>query len=78
VFASRAEVDAVAALYDRIDGIDFSRRVLALRAERLAVLAVAGLRWNDLGEPKRVVESLNMAGVRPGWAENEVQLVAAP
>ena len=46
-----------------------SVEVLALRPERLAVVKVTGVRWNDLGEPKRVMASLTMAGVRPHWVE---------
>jgi hypothetical protein len=30
------------------------------------------LRWNDLGEPKRVMASLAMAGIRPRWVEADV------
>jgi mannose-1-phosphate guanylyltransferase len=60
-------------LYQRMVEVNFSHQVLALRPERLAVLKVIGVRWNDLGEPKRVMASLDMAGIRPHWAE-----VAAP
>jgi mannose-1-phosphate guanylyltransferase len=56
-------------LYERIVEVNFSHQVLALRPERLAVLKVIGVRWNDLGEPKRVMASLNTAGIRPHWAE---------
>ena len=42
-----------------------SAEVLALRPERLAVVEVTGVRWNDLGEPRRVMASLTMAGLRP-------------
>ena len=45
---------------------NFYRPVLI---NQLAVLKVTGVRWNDLGEPKRVLASLDMAGVRPRWAE---------
>jgi hypothetical protein len=30
---------------------------------------ISGVRWNDLGAPKRVLASLEMAGVRPHWVE---------
>ena len=69
VFGSRGESPAIAALYDELDEINFSHQVLAQCPERLAVLKVSGVRWNDLGEPKRVMASLNMAGVRPQWVE---------
>jgi hypothetical protein len=60
---------AIDRLYDSIDEINFSQQVLALCPERLAVLKVTGVRWNDLGEPKRVMASLDIAGIRPHWAE---------
>ena len=69
LFGTRAEPRAIDNLYERLEEINFSHRVLALRPERLAVLKVAGVRWNDLGEPKRVLASLAMAGVRPGWVD---------
>jgi len=56
-------------IYHRFEEINFSHRVLALCSERLAVLKVAGVRWNDLGEPKRVMASLDIAGVRPQWLD---------
>ena len=49
---------------------NFSDRVLALVPERLAVLKVTGIKWSDLGEPKRVLASIQLAGVRPPWMEN--------
>jgi hypothetical protein len=33
------------------------------------VLKVTGVRWNDLGEPGRVMASLAMAGIQPGWVD---------
>jgi hypothetical protein len=49
---------------------NFSDRVLALVPERLAVLKVSGIKWSDLGEPKRVLASIQTAGLRPPWMEN--------
>jgi mannose-1-phosphate guanylyltransferase len=69
IFGTRSEPKAISHLYDAIDETNFSHQVLALRPERLAVLKVTGVRWNDLGEPKRVMASLGMAGIRPHWAE---------
>ena len=66
---SAAESAAIDELYAQLNEVNFSHQVLALKPERLAVLKVTGVRWNDLGEPKRVMASLDMAGVRPRWAE---------
>ena len=69
---THAETKTVERIYERIDDTNFSHRVLGPRPERLAVLKVTGVRWNDLGEPKRVIASLNMAGIRPHWAEGSM------
>jgi hypothetical protein len=69
LFGTSAEARAIGTLYERLEEVNFSHRVLALRPERLAVLKVSGVRWNDLGEPKRVMASLVMAGVRPHWVD---------
>jgi mannose-1-phosphate guanylyltransferase len=69
-FGTAAEANAIDGLYGRLEDINFSHRVLTLKPERLAVLKVSGVRWNDLGAPKRVMASLRMAGVRPQWAES--------
>ena len=66
---SAAESAAIDELYAQLNEVNFSHQVLALKPERLAVLKVTGVRWNDLGELKRVMASLDMAGVRPRWAE---------
>jgi mannose-1-phosphate guanylyltransferase len=65
---THAEMQAIENLYERIDETNFSHQILTLHPEQLAVLRVTGVRWNDLGEPKRVMASLHMAGIRPGWA----------
>ena len=69
LFGTRAETGAIDNLYPRLEEVNFSHRVLALRPERLAVLKVTGVRWNDLGEPNRVMASLAMAGLRPHWLD---------
>jgi mannose-1-phosphate guanylyltransferase len=63
------ESNLIDKLYARMEETNFSHQVLAHRPERLAVLKVTGVRWNDLGEPRRVLASLSMAGVRPHWLE---------
>jgi mannose-1-phosphate guanylyltransferase len=61
------EANLIDKLYARMEEVNFSHRVLAHRPERLAVLKVSGVRWNDLGEPRRVLASLTTAGVHPHW-----------
>jgi mannose-1-phosphate guanylyltransferase len=69
LFHTRAEDRAIECLYRRFEEINFSHSVLALHPDRLSVLKVSGLRWNDLGEPKRVMASIKMAGVHPSWID---------
>jgi hypothetical protein len=47
----------------------YSDRVLSMVPERLAVLKLSGITSTDLGEPKRVFTSIQMAGVRPRSVE---------
>ena len=72
LFGTRAEAKVIDEVYKRLEVINFSHQVLAQRHERLAVIRVTGVRWNDLGEPKRVMASLNIAGIRPHWADARV------
>ena len=57
-------------LYALLGETNFSDRVLALVPERLAVLKVTGIQWSDLGEPNRVLASIQLAGLRPPWMGN--------
>jgi hypothetical protein len=67
-FGTPAASHAIDELYEHLREVNFSHQVLAQRPECLAVIRVSGVRWNDLGEPKRVFASLEMAGIRPPWA----------
>jgi len=69
IFGTGAEAKAFEVLYNGIEETNFSHQVLAQRADRLAVLKVSGVRWNDLGEPTRVMASIEMAGLRPTWID---------
>ncbi len=79
LFGTHVETRAIDSLYQRLEDANFSHRVLALHPERLAVLKVIGVRWNDLGEPKRVMASLAMAGIRPHWVDTpQPQFISNP
>ena len=49
------EAGAARALYAALPSTDFSQAVLTPWPERLGVLPVTGVDWNDLGDPGRVV-----------------------
>ena len=69
-FGTDDEPTMMQKLYVLLGEINFSDRVLALVPAQLAVLKVTGIKWSDLGEPKRVLASIQTAGVRPRWMEN--------
>lgn len=68
-FGTASETTAIDELYNHLEEANFSHQVLAQRPDRLAVLQVSGVRWNDLGEPKRVMASIEIVGVHPSWIE---------
>jgi mannose-1-phosphate guanylyltransferase len=68
-FGTLAEPELIDRLYERSEEVNFSHQVLAHCPHRLAVLKVTGVRWSDLGEPNRVMASLNTAGIRPHWMD---------
>jgi mannose-1-phosphate guanylyltransferase len=61
-------------LYACLPDSNFSEEVLARNPKRLGVLRVAGVYWNDLGEPQRVFETLARTKARPAWLKRKVSL----
>jgi mannose-1-phosphate guanylyltransferase len=59
-----SESDAADRLYARLPHADFSSDVLAKKPHALAVLAVNGLVWEDLGSPARVREARRLEQAR--------------
>lgn len=78
LFGTRREKAVMKTTYQCMDEVNFSTQILARHPEHLAALRVTGVRWNDLGEPKRVMASLNLAGVRPQWAKTAMPLQRSP
>jgi mannose-1-phosphate guanylyltransferase len=66
-FGTAAEPRKIQELYAQIDSIDFSSSVLSRSPRKLAVLKVGGIKWSDLGEPARVLETIRQTGSRPLW-----------
>jgi mannose-1-phosphate guanylyltransferase len=56
------------ALYLNLHATDFSQQVLSRFPINLSVLPVCGVAWSDLGEPRRVFDTLSRLGLRPSWA----------
>jgi hypothetical protein len=53
-FGTSREQEAVAKLYGRIDSVNFSEHVRAPNTESLAVYALSGVEWSDIGEMERL------------------------
>lgn len=51
--------EAIAALYERLREVDFSRHILQGAERHLRVLAVPACGWNDLGTPRRVAATIS-------------------
>ena len=49
------ELHAARRLYAGLPAVDFSQFVLRAAPERLAVVPVRGVGWNDLGDPNRLL-----------------------
>ena len=67
-FGTPAEPRKIEELYAQIKTIDFSSSVLSRPPRNLAVLKVRGIKWSDLGEPARVLETIQQSGSRPEWS----------
>jgi mannose-1-phosphate guanylyltransferase len=62
-----SEEDAIDSLYEKLAPINFSHRVLEACAEDLMVLKVRNVDWSDLGEPRRVLSTLENMGINTEW-----------
>jgi mannose-1-phosphate guanylyltransferase len=68
-FGKATEGAVVRAIYTWIRETNFSTEVLERSAEMLRVLRVANVGWSDLGEPARVIGTLNTLGVQTNWMQ---------
>jgi len=66
-FGTAFEEGTILRLYDDLSTTSFSDDVLVGHGINLGVLPVTGVRWNDLGEPHRVIATLQILGIRPVW-----------
>ncbi len=64
---SGAEVNVQDWIYNRIAQSDFSRDILATQPDRLSVMHMGDIGWNDLGHPERVADVLQSVGLQPWW-----------
>ena len=63
------EADAVRQAYELMPRASFSRHVVEVCPDTLAVSRLPRIVWSDLGSPHRVMEALTRMRIRPEWAQ---------
>jgi mannose-1-phosphate guanylyltransferase len=63
------EADAVRQAYELMPRTNFSKSVLEVCPDALAVSRLPRIVWSDLGSPHRVMEAVTRMRIRPEWAE---------
>jgi len=63
-----SEEERMQYIYDRLTPTDFSKQVLSVSAEGLAVANCGRVGWSDLGDPRRLVTALTESGIENPWA----------
>jgi mannose-1-phosphate guanylyltransferase len=53
--------------FARLTPGDFSKQVLSVSTEQLAVLRLGNVGWSDLGTPERVMSAMARSGLRSHW-----------
>ena len=61
------EAEMIQQIYDDLPIADFSKQVLAVSTERLAVTSLDDIGWSDLGDPHRLITTLFESGIENPW-----------
>jgi mannose-1-phosphate guanylyltransferase len=61
------EAEVMQAAYNSMPVADFSKQVLSVSTEQLAVAALDVMGWSDLGDPRRLVTTLFQSGIENPW-----------
>jgi mannose-1-phosphate guanylyltransferase len=56
--------------YAKLEPVGFSEHILSRTSSNLTVQLVDDIRWSDLGEPERLIDTLQTLKSRPAWLEN--------
>lgn len=70
-----AESDAVDYVYEKLTPVNFSHRVLEPSTQNLLALPVKDVEWSDLGDPGRVISTLENIGVKTEWSLGKEDIV---
>ena len=58
------------AVFGKLETVGFSEQVLSQAPSKLAVQLVDDVQWSDLGEPERLIDTLQTLKSRPPWLED--------
>jgi mannose-1-phosphate guanylyltransferase len=64
---STMETAMMQPIYNDLPVADFSKQVLAVSTEKLAVASLGHVGWSDLGDPHRLITTLFESGIRNPW-----------
>jgi mannose-1-phosphate guanylyltransferase len=59
--------ETIERIYEGLQPADFSRVVLSATPQRLGVLCLGDVGWNDLGDPQRLVDLVSRTGEKSEW-----------
>lgn len=79
---SAMEAEMMQRIYDDLPVADFSKQVLAVSTESLAVASLNDIGWSDLGDPHRLITTLFERGIENPWVAsgscNHCGLILSP
>jgi mannose-1-phosphate guanylyltransferase len=65
--------ETIERIYEGLKPADFSRLILSATPEKLGVLCLGDVGWNDLGDPQRLVDLVSRIGEESEWLTNWAQ-----
>ena len=69
VFGTSQESAVIRSIYSWINETNFSSEMLERSSDELLVMRVGDVGWSDLGEPQRVMGTLNTLGIQLEWMQ---------
>jgi mannose-1-phosphate guanylyltransferase len=64
------EEENAEAIFGKLETVGFSEQVLSQAPSNLAVQLVDDVQWSDLGEPERLIDTLQTLKSRPAWLDD--------
>ena len=64
------EEENAEAIFGKLETVGFSEQVLSQAPSNLAVQLVDDVKWSDLGEPERLIDTLQTLKSRPPWLKD--------